>query len=359
MENKNNNQPKKLNLMSARALQQMDLPTLNKVVDKILYEGLAILSGPPKNGKSWLVLQLAYSVVKGVPFLGHETVKSECLYLALEDGYGRLQKRLDTMLNGELIPDGLYIDIHSDRLDNGLLDQLSNVLKEKPNIKLVIIDTLQLIRGEMNRNNGVYANDYKDISVLKEFADRNHISILLVHHFRKMKDESDAFNMVSGSNGIIGAADTLFALYKKRRTDKHVVFSMTGRDIEDEELVLYPDSKTHNWCVNGTLEELEREMEKELYSYNPIVITIKKLLEESDNNYILLSSSELYNKVIEITGTRPKEKSPSALTKHMNSKLQYDLLEYDNIHYQAPSKNGGASGRKMYFCRSNRQKNIS
>lgn len=354
----NNNRQKKLNLISARDLQQANLPKLNTLVEDILYEGLAILAGPPKSGKSWLALQLACAVVKGKTFLGKETVKSECLYLALEDSHNRLQNRLNTILNGELILDGLYVDINCNRLDSGLMEQLENTLKEKTNIKLIIIDTLQLVRGTLNKNDTLYGNDYKDLSKFKGFADKYHITILLIHHFRKMNDISDAFNRFSGSTGIIGVADTMLAFYKEKRTSNEAILAVSGRDVEDEQLVLIPNANTHEWDIKGTIEDIRKEREKELYYANPIFITIRKLLEDSLNNTVCIKSSDLLKKIIEITGTIPKEKTPASLTKSIN-KMEYELLMYDNIYYKAPSKNGGASGRNMYFCRSNRQKNIS
>lgn len=98
-----------LRIVSAQKLQQADLPKLNMLVENMLYEGLAILAGPPKSGKSWASLQLAYCISTGQPFLGRKTKKSECLYLALEDSYNRLQNRLNIMTNGELAPERIFL----------------------------------------------------------------------------------------------------------------------------------------------------------------------------------------------------------------------------------------------------------
>lgn len=233
-------------------------------------------------------------------------------------------------------------------MDNGLLIQLSNSLKENPNIKLVIIDTMQLVRGDVRKNDTLYGNDYKDLSILKKFADKNHIAILLIHHFRKMNDNGDAFNRFSGSTGIIGAVDTMFALFKEQRRDNQAIFYMSGRDIEEDELILSSDSHTHMWNVIGGHDELEKIRKRKLYASNPIIITIRKLLASSSDNSIEISSSELYKKIMEITGSRPREQNAAGLTRTIN-KMQYDILEYDGIYYSPPPTNGGSNGRKMFF----------
>ena len=348
MNNESDTKIPNLKPISARNLQQATLPQLNWLVEDMLYEGLAILAGPPKSGKSWASLQLAYSVSTGKPFLGKRTMKSECLYLALEDSFNRLQNRLNLMLNGELLPEGFLLDINCNRLDNGLIIQLTNCLKEHPNIKLIIIDTMQLIRGTIGKNETLYGNDYKDLSILKKFADENHITILLIHHFRKMLDNGDAFNRFSGSTGIIGVTDTMFALYKEQRRDKQSIFAISGRDIEEDELIISFDHTTHLWNIDGSRDEFDRIKNKKLYANNPIIITIRKIIDDSDSNSIALTATELYKKIIEVTGNRPKESNPSGLTRTLN-KMQFDMLEYDGIHYEPPPTNGGASGRKMYF----------
>ena len=102
----------KLQTIAANELQQAELPQLNILVDNMLFEGLAILAGPPKSGKSWFSLQLGYSVCTGNTFLGRKTHQCDCLYLALEDSFSRLQSRLNIMLNGEVAPKRLFLWYH-------------------------------------------------------------------------------------------------------------------------------------------------------------------------------------------------------------------------------------------------------
>ena len=83
-----------------------------------------------------------------------------------------------------------------------------------PDTALIIIDTLQMIRGTNCDN--TYANDYRDLSVLKKIADRYSIAILLIHHLRKELAD-DVFNRISGTTAISGAVDSSFTLIEDRR----------------------------------------------------------------------------------------------------------------------------------------------
>lgn len=116
---------------------------------------------------------------------------------------------------------------------------------EHPDTGLVVIDTLQRVRGSGDSGNP-YANDYRDIGALKALADKHRIAILLVHHIRKVKSD-DPMDMISGTNGISGATDTNFVLMKTSRSKSTATLYCTGRDIEYRELNLEFDSETHFW----------------------------------------------------------------------------------------------------------------
>ena len=255
-----------------------------------------------------------------------------------------------------MLQNGFLFAIRCKQLDTGLIDQLKAILIENNKIKLIIIDTLQLVRGQGNRNDTLYGNDYKEISKLKTFADDNHICILLIHHFRKMSDMSDTFNQITGTTGITGAADTMMTLSKEKRFEDKTILSLTGRDIEGGEFMLESDKETHIWQVIGNQDELEIINQKNIYENNPIVLTIKELLEENPMG-LKITSNKLYNEILFRRKARPKEGSPGALTRVITRTLQYDLLNYDQIYYNPPSPNGGAGGRNLYFYKVNKKEN--
>lgn len=184
---------------TARELLELNLKEPMPIVKGMLFPGFSILAGSPKVGKSWLCLDLGISTSRGETFLTFDTNAVETLYLALEDSETRLKSRISKILGpGGVAPNNFHIATNCHGLDEGLLIELENKIKENPNIKLIIIDTLQKVRGAQVRGETWYASDYKEIAKLKKFADENELCILAIHHLRKQKD-SDVFNQISGS----------------------------------------------------------------------------------------------------------------------------------------------------------------
>ena len=101
--------------------------------------------------------------------------------------------------------DNLYFSVSASQLGNGLDEQLARFVAEHKDTKLIIIDTLQKVR-EIGGDNYSYANDYQIIARLKSFADAHGLCLLLVHHTRK-QNADDKFDMISGTSGLLGAAD--------------------------------------------------------------------------------------------------------------------------------------------------------
>ncbi len=177
------------------------------LIDGLLYPGAYILAGSPKLGKSFLMAQFAYHVSTGTPLWNYTARKGTALYLALEDDYHRLQERLYRMFGMEST-ENLYFSVSAGQLGRGLDEQLAKFVVEHPDTKLIIIDTLQKVR-EIGGDNYSYANDYQIITRLKSFADMHGLCLLLVHHTRKQTSD-DKFDMISGTSGLLGAADVSF-----------------------------------------------------------------------------------------------------------------------------------------------------
>ena len=235
--------PQKLSTINAEELLSFPLPPIRFIIDGLLPQGLHILAGAPKIGKSWLALTLCLCVAKGEPLWSFAAQQCSVLYLCLEDSYQRIRCRLLDLT--EDAPDTLHFSIIAEQLHGGLEQQIERFLLEHPDTGLVVIDTLQRIRGSGDSGNP-YANDYRDIGALKALADKHRIAILLVHHIRKLKSD-DPMDMISGTNGISGATDTNFVLMKTSRSKSTATLYCTGRDIEYRELNLEFDSETHFW----------------------------------------------------------------------------------------------------------------
>ena len=223
------------------------------VIDGLLYFGTYLFAGAPKVGKSFLMAQLAYHVSTGLSLWGYTVHKGTVLYLALEDDHRRLQGRLYRMF-GMDGTDNLRFAIYAKQLGVGLEEQLKKFVREHPDTKLIIIDTLQKVR-EAGGDKYSYANDYEIVGRLKRFADSHKVCLLLVHHTRKQQAD-DKFDMISGTNGLLGAADGAFMLQKEKRTDSTAALEVSGRDQQDQRLYLTRDMDRLIWQLERTETEL-------------------------------------------------------------------------------------------------------
>ena len=248
--------PSYLKTISMTELYDTVFQSKSPLIDGLLFPGTYLFVGAPKLGKSFLMAQLAYHISTGTPLWDYTTRKGTVLYLALEDDYRRLQERLYRMFGTEST-ENLYFSVSASQLGNGLDEQLTGFIQEHHDTKLIIIDTLQKVR-EIGGDNYSYASDYEIITRLKKFADSYGICLLLVHHTRKQKSE-DNFDMISGTNGLLGAADGAFMLQKEKRTSNNATLEISGRDQQDQKLYLVRNEQTLVW----NLERIETELWKE------------------------------------------------------------------------------------------------
>lgn len=234
---------KKLNSKSCEEIMTTVYKPIEFVVDGLIAQGLYILAGAPKVGKSWLALDMCLSIAKGGKVLDRKTSKGTALYLCLEDSFVRIQNRLYELTDDPA--ENLHFAVMSETIGRGLEEQIESFKKEHSDLKAVFIDTLQMIRNESESN---YGSDYKELSVLKSLADKLEIAVVVVHHTRKCSD-SDPFNMISGSTGLSGCVDGSMVLIENKRGSRNAKLYCVGRDIENAEISLLFDSDLKKWIV--------------------------------------------------------------------------------------------------------------
>jgi hypothetical protein len=230
---------------TADKLVTAQFPEPRWAIPGIVPEGLSVLAGAPKVGKSWLAMNAAIAVAAG----GRALASIPCepgpvLYLALEDNPRRLQRRIRQVLDGQPAPGGLHLPIHCPTLTAGGAEQITGWLDYHRNARMVVIDVFAKIRGQIAGSNA-YADDYRATGIAKTIADQYGIAVLLVHHIRKMGSE-DFLEQLSGTNGIAGAADTIHVL-QRSRGDADGVLHTTGRDVEETERAMRLDERTGTW----------------------------------------------------------------------------------------------------------------
>lgn len=272
---------KKLEVISAIDLQNMYIPPIRWVVDGLIPQGLTMIVAPPKSGKSWLMLDLCLSIAGGKPFLGRTCEKGGCLYLALEDGKKRLQDRMNRLLPfDEKAPKGFDYANEISKLNSGFQEQLEDYIALHKGLRLVVIDTFQYVRAITNSRN-VYAQDYAELAVIKKIADKHNIGIVVVHHTKKGKDDSDPFMQISGTNALLGALDTALIMERQKRMDAQAVLHVTGRDVDMQDLIISFNKNTCKWDYVSSAEESEQEQEYETYQKDMLVMTIRDLVSET------------------------------------------------------------------------------
>jgi hypothetical protein len=243
-------------IKTATMLQTMTFAQLKYIVPSLIVEGLVLLAGKPKVKKSWMALDIALSVADGRFCLGdRKCQQGDVLYLALEDGDRRLQRRMTKLLptfGGEW-PERFHYATQWPRADQGGVEAIEKWCIERPDARLVVIDVLARFRVPAHSKN-VYAEDYAALSKLQELAIGKSIAILVIHHTRKGESE-DPMEEISGTLGLSGSADAFMVL---KRTSSGATLSGRGRDLEDVDLAVQFSDETCRWTILGNASEVHR-----------------------------------------------------------------------------------------------------
>ncbi len=248
-------------IITAADLMRKEFPEPRWAVPGLFPEGMTLLVGSPKLGKSWLGLNVAVAIALGGRAVGKIPVdQGDVLYLALEDTERRLQERLETTLQGHAAPAFLHITTAWPTLADGGMAHLRAWLASHPDARLVIIDTFQKIRGPVGTNQNLYAGDYSAAGEIKRVADQYGVAVVLVHHTRKA-EAADPLDMVSGTNGLAGAVDTICVL-KREVGRADATLYIRGRDVPEADHALSFDPVTCCWTLLGDATEYRTSEER-------------------------------------------------------------------------------------------------
>ena len=307
---------KELKMYSSEYIMNTPMKPIEYCVDGLISQGLFVLAGAPKVGKSWLALDMCLSIAKGEKVLGKETLCGHAVYLSLEDSLIRLQNRLYELTDEP--SDNLNFAIMAESISNGLPEQIEYCRKRFDDLKIVVIDTLQKVRNESESS---YSSDYKELSVLKSLADKLGIAIVLVHHTRKCSD-GDPFNMISGSTGLSGCVDGSMVLIESKRGSRKAKLYCVGRDIENQEInVVFESSR---WKVSDEIKNIEPDYFP--FAVHDFMVTQKKFKG---------SATELAEK---LSALLDKEMFSNRVKKDLIQHA-YELLDY-GVTFESKRSNG-------------------
>ena len=312
----------KLAVIDGETLQDMRFQPGKFCIDTLLPQGISMLGGAPKNGKSWMVLDWCVRIAKGEPVWNLPVKQGLTLYLCLEDPLRRVQDRL-LQLTDEVPPNAFFATA-AEKLGQGLCEQIQEFAREHPDTVLVAIDTFQIVRS--GGQDISYASDYEEVRELKKLADELQLSILLVHHLRK-QGASDPLNKLSGTTGISGAMDAVFILDRGQRSEGAATLVCTGRDIETRKLDLRFSKFDCTWeLVQDSLENHSIEMPEELTALTEFVRSIQTFSG---------SNTQLAGAVSKLVG---KEIAPKSLKQMMNRRRY--ALEEKGVFFRSHRSNG-------------------
>jgi DNA-binding transcriptional ArsR family regulator len=244
---------------------EKDLPEVQYIVPGLIAEGLMILAGAPKIGKSWFALNLVLQVAKGEPVFGaFDTIPGQTLYLALEDTERRIKSRTEIM--GLQASEDVEIAFNWQPSDGDGLMHLETWLASKKDPKLIVIDPFTLFRGSGKPWQNAYHEDYSILKPIQELALKYRVAIIAIYHFSK-QEQKDELSMINGSMGTTACADSTAVIQKSRGVFKADLF-ITGRDIIEQRLKIKMDPTTCIWVC-----------EKEKVASHPIL----QLLRDADD----------------------------------------------------------------------------
>lgn len=254
--------PRRASGITADVLMAKKFDPPRYAVPGLVAEGLTILAGGPKTGKSWMALAFGIAIASpdGMALGSLKVEQGEVLYLALEDTERRLQRRLNKLLKGAPAPPDLHLWTEWDRTNQGGLARLRLWLKDHPRCRLVIVDTFAKIRSPQRTNANLYEDDYQEASALKGVADEACASMLALHHVAKRQTD-DPVEAVSGSFGLTGAADATIVLKRQRGKNDGTLY-VTGRDVEENEFAIEWSPELGTWTMLGEAGEHRASSER-------------------------------------------------------------------------------------------------
>jgi hypothetical protein len=245
---------------STNELMATKFAPLKAIVDGYLYEGFSVLAGRQKLGKTWLAIDWSVSVAAGGCAMGSIPCDAgDVLYIDLENGPRRIQFRIAALFPDERArPDlnRLQWMTSAPEVNAGLIGKLDEWRQSVADPKLVVIDVLQRIKPAGNGARNAYENDYSIWAPLQEWATRNRIAVLGLHHTRK-GGADDPLESLSGSNGLSACADTTIVLDSNQNGKTLYV---RGRDVIERETAI--TWVGNQWTILGEAADVRRTGER-------------------------------------------------------------------------------------------------
>ena len=303
-------------------IMETEYPPLGFSIDGFLPHGLVVLAGEPKIGKSMFIQQLAYAVATGTELMGrYMGTRGDVIYLALEDNCRRLQERFSRYESRPLDAyENIHIIFRAEGVDQNFVGQIYYLLEKYPNTQLILVDTLQYVRGRVSEKYS-YEAEYKMMLEFRKITQTFPISLILVTHTREM-DAKNAQRQIYGGGGIIGASDGNWTLVETEQTatEKHACLSMTNRDIDSNDLDLIFDKQTLLWCCAGS------QTITPVLSKDELIVAVLIKMFADKQNWKGTATELLTEMRVYCDENQDLQLAPNALSRWLNDPTHQDLL---------------------------------
>ncbi len=232
-------------------------PELQWLIPNLLPQGLTLLLGQPRLGKSWLALHLALSIALGDPILDHfPTPQANVLYLGLQDTSRRISIRTRKLLGDHPTPNTFFWSNQWTPSQTDNLHDLNAWLIEHPNTRLLVIDSLD----QLHRPGLTTEQELALLHQLKALSDRHQLAILIVHQL-SAKACRDPLNELTHTP-TLAAADALLIL-KRNRGQADATLQLTGTDLPEQELALQLPQDSMRWTLLGPAADYRLSQERQ------------------------------------------------------------------------------------------------
>ena len=240
--------------ISISELMASDVDEAKWFVDNLIPDGLTVLAGPAKIGKSFFAWNIAIAVAMGGIALSSIPIQTprNATYFAFEDPRSLLIDRIKLMTSE--MPSNLKLVSHlkNRKLDNAGLCILENYV-DTTQSEMIILDTWQHVCPEGSGSGSSYDVDYQAMMPVQKFAHAKKLAIILVTHTRKASDVDNVFNQIQGSMGVQAGCDTMLML---TRNNDAASLHVTGRRIMETEYALTLSNGI--WQLQGNADEYQK-----------------------------------------------------------------------------------------------------
>jgi KaiC/GvpD/RAD55 family RecA-like ATPase len=190
---------------------------------------LGIIYGASGSGKTFIILDIALAVARGVPWRGLRVKQGRVVYIVAEGAGGfRKRARAYAQQNGIDLKDVdvLVLDATPNLLDDKQVKLLTKAIEAAGAISMIVVDTFAQMTPGANEN---AAEDMgKAINHVRSVGRKVGACVVLVHHAGK-----DAAKGARGWSGLRAAAD--FELEVTRDGDNRTLNTTKQKDADDQE----------------------------------------------------------------------------------------------------------------------------